>query len=508
MFDWNDFFHRHRDPFIEEWVRRLKNHVSEHYLSRPVEELFGTVGQAYDANYHVIVNDDYSYINEFIDVITKLRLDAGFPLNDVQMAFELFRNIVLPYVIDECPKDDLPSGLQKVNTCLAYTIHRFSVHFQNMHKRHLQEYAATLERDVKERTDELQNSEQKYKSLVNEMNDGYIVMQGDIISLVNPAFCKMHGYRSREVVGKPFTYFISPASRDNVMDIIRRNLNGLPSSHVCEYYRMTKEGERLPTEITVRRSFYNNDQYSLCLCRDITERVRMEQKMREAERMAYIGKITASLSHEIRNPLSAVKMNLQLLTKKADLVGNNERRLEISVKQVHRLERILTELLDFAKPMSFNLQPIRINHIITECAELFETKCQDKGIALEISLDQRIPLFQGDPEKIEQVVINLLLNAIDSSKRGGAINISSQLKNENGNAEAEILVGDEGECIPENRLTDIFKPFYTTKNKGTGLGLANVKRIADALGGRVAVQNRSPRGVVFNVSLPLGDHHG
>ena len=119
MFDWNDFFHRHRDPFIEEWVRRLKNHVSEHYLSRPVEELFGTVGQAYDANYHVIVNDDYSYINEFIDVITKLRLDAGFPLNDVQMAFELFRNIVLPYVIDECPKDDLPSGLQKVNTCLA-----------------------------------------------------------------------------------------------------------------------------------------------------------------------------------------------------------------------------------------------------------------------------------------------------------------------------------------------------------------------------------------------------
>lgn len=507
-FNWDKFSRRHRDKIIAEWVRRLKTEVSWHYSSRPKKELWGTVKKAYDANCRVIVNNDYRFINRFIDEITKMRLEAGFPLDDVQKAFELYRNIVLPILIDESSKEDLNPNISRINNCLAYTIYRFSDHFQKMHKKHLQDYANRLEEDVRIRTAELQESERKYKGLVEEINDGYLVINNDVIAFVNPAFCSMHGYRLNEVISRPFSIFIDPKSRKKVMDIIKKNLCNLPAPNVFEYNRLTRDGRSLPTEITVKPTSYKDVRYNICLCRDITERVRMEKKIREAERMAYIGQITASLSHEIRNPLSAVKMNLQILKKNSGLQGNDKRRIDISVREVNRLEGILQELLDFAKPLSITPRPAMVNSIISECVELLEIKCQEKRLMINMDLDPEIPVIQADPEKIEQVVINLLLNAIDSSDSGGCIMITSRFRRISGFSKAEIIIEDDGVCIPENRLTDIFKPFYTTKTKGTGLGLANVKRIAEAHGGSVEVKNRVPCGAAFRVSLPVGEDHG
>ena len=271
-----------------------------------------------------------------------------------------------------------------------------------------------------------------------------------------------------------------------------------------EYMRLTKEGKLFPTEIMARITNYENRLSTIGICRDITERVKMEQRMREAERMAYIGQITASLSHEIRNPLSAVKMNLQILKKNQQIQGNDQRRIDISVREVMRLEGILKELLDFAKPLQLKISDFNINSILSAAVELLEVKFDQKQVAVFQSFDSEIPAMQADGEKLGQAFINLLLNAFEASEPKSTIWIYTHYRpNDHPHSRIEVIIEDEGQGLCEKHLSEIFEPFFTTKTKGTGLGLTNVKRIAEAHGGKITVSSREPRGASFRVNLPV-----
>ncbi|MCF8126756.1 MAG: RsbRD N-terminal domain-containing protein, partial [Desulfotignum sp.] len=171
-FSFKTLLHRHRDRIIREWRDRLRKEVSDHYTRRDPDELAVTTARAYDAFAQVLADNDYTAVNRFINEITKVRLESGFPLDDVQKAFELFRQIIVPVLVDESSRSFLSRNIEQVNTCLAYTIHRFSNHFQKMHETCLKEYADRLERDVAARTVQLKESEHKYKTLVEEISDG------------------------------------------------------------------------------------------------------------------------------------------------------------------------------------------------------------------------------------------------------------------------------------------------------------------------------------------------
>ncbi len=506
-FSWEDFLHRHRGAVIDEWVKRLKTEVSDHYAQRTAKELNTTVGNAYDSFGAVITDNDYTRINAFINEITKIRLEAGFPLDDVQKAFELFREIITPHLVAECPQEDLSPNLERTNRCLAYTIHRFSNHFQRMHEKYLKEYAHRLEQDVRARTAELRESEYKYKTLVEEINDGFLVIDRETIAFVNQSFCRMHGYEMDELVSQSFLSLVAQESRVKVAAVINSRNRKEPESGMFGYNRLTKAGKVLPTEVTFRPVLFKNKKYKLFLCRDITKRVAMEKRVRDAERLAYIGHITASLSHEIRNPLSSVKMNLQILGKNEGFRGNDKRRLEISEREIMRLEGILQELLDFAKPLSLNFAPIRITPVIYACVELMEMKFREKSIDCLVDLDAGLPVILADQGKLEQVIINLVLNAIDSVDKVGTIRINAGRHQSEDRSFVRITVADDGNSIPEEHLTRIFKPFYTTKTTGTGLGLANVQRIVDGHKGFVEVNNVRPLGVAFKVFIPVGEEH-
>lgn len=503
-----DFHRRNREKIIEEWVSRLSSDVGNRYSERPCEELFSTCSEAFEANFRVLVNNDFTYINTFIDKITQMRLEAGFPLSDVQMAFELYRIIVIPLLARETTIDEFHECIASVNNCLAYTIHRFSDHFQNMHEKKILEHNLRLEEEVRVRTTELKESELKYKTLVEEINDGYFVIQDEVIVFANHAYCQMHGYTLDEVIGRNFNKFVDPESRKKVFDIYSRSLVKKSPPRSFEYLRLTREGKSYLTEILAKTTRYENRLSSIGICRDITERVKMEQRVREAERMAYIGQITTSLSHEIRNPLSAVKMNLQILKKNPQLRGNDKRRTDISVKEVIRLERILAELLDFARPLRLKLRSSNVNEILSSCVELLEMKFREKGLSVSKSLESGMPDLRADGEKLGQAFINLLLNAIEASQQGGKISVKSLYYQNGPDARVDIIINDEGRGISKEHITEIFKPFVTTKSKGTGLGLTNVKRIVEAHGGNVEVKNRRPQGVFFRVCFPTGRDYG
>ena len=133
-FDLAEFHDRHRDEIIREWVRLLHTEVSENYSRRSIDELTGTVTGAFLADYHVMIHDDYTYLDRFIEKITRMRLGAGFALSDVQKAFEFYRKIVVPILAKETKIEEFQRSISKINTCLAYTIHRFSDLFQKMHE--------------------------------------------------------------------------------------------------------------------------------------------------------------------------------------------------------------------------------------------------------------------------------------------------------------------------------------------------------------------------------------
>ena len=507
-FDLGEFHRRKRTEVIREWVTRLHTEVGDQYSKRPVKELQKTVSGAYDANYHAIVYGDYRKLNQFIQKITRLRLEAGFLLSDVQKAFEIYRAVILPLLAGEVTMEEWSDCVTKINGCLAYTIHRFSDHFQNMHERKILEQNRKLEEDVKTRTSELCESELKYKTLVEEINDGYFVIQDEMIVFANRAYCQMHGYTLEEVLGEKYTRFVAPESLEKVIEIYNKSHKSRSASGTFEYLRRHKDGRSLPTEITAKVTRYENRFSNIGICRDISKRVEMERRMRDAERMVYVGHITTSLSHEIRNPLSAVKMNLQILSKNSQLNDNDQRRINISVKEVIRLEGILAELLDFAKPVQMDFKVCKVNRLISSYMELIKMRIKEEGFRTALMLDPHVPDIEIDGEKLGQAFMNLLLNAIEASPKGGRIFVRSRYHNGKGPRKIEISVMDDGYGIPEEFAGEIFKPFFTTKSKGTGLGLANVKRIIEAHGGRIEVGNRKPSGAVFRVFLPVGENHG
>jgi len=507
-FEWEDFQKRHREEIVLEWAKRLKHDVSRFYTRRSSQELRWTTGNACDSFGAMIARNDYTPINRFIHEITKIRLGEGFPLEDVQKAFELYRQIILPILVKESPTHLVCQNIEAVNRGLAYTIHRFSHHFQKKHETYLKKYAQQLERDVAARTAELTESELKYKTLVEEISDGYLVLDKERIAFVNPAFYRMHGYKVTDRLKKSFLFFVAKASLEKVSQIITQEIKKGTEPEAFEYLRLTREGECLPTEINFRRSQFQGQAYNLCIVRDITKRVQMEKQSREFERMAYIGELTTSLSHEIRNPLSSIKMNLQILGKNIMLKGNDRQRIQISEREINRLERILKELLDFAKPMPLKLTKTHINQVVCSCVELLEIKFYRKSIDYKIHVDSSLNEIPADKGKIEQMVINLLLNALDSVDDFGKIRILTQKKTKQGKPFAMIRVEDDGKGISKELLPHIFEPFYTTKATGTGLGLANVKQIATAHKGQVQLIDLKNSGAAFEVFLPMGETNG
>jgi PAS domain S-box-containing protein len=493
---------KNREQIVDEWIYRLHTEVSERYRGRPVDELFHTVSRANEANFAVLIHNDFSKINDHIRWITNLRLKGGFSLSEVQSAYELYRTVLLPALPNELDENDLQGALRQINYCLFYTITKFSNYFQTLHEKHLRDYAQNLEGEVEKRTKELAESESKYRVLVEEINDGYFVNQNGRIVFANQAYCDLHGYSSKEMIARPYTDFIAPKSLPMVRRLYEKRMAGEDTEDLYIYLRRHKNGSTLPTENKVKRILYQGEYAVAGICRDITERMETEKRIRESERLAHIGKLTTSLAHEIRNPLSSVKMNSQIILKNSDFSGNDKKRMEIIVNEISRLERILDEMLDFAKPVKLNLEPSSINSVMDACLEIMDARIRERGIAVRKLCRRRLPRILIDHEKIEQAILNVLLNAVEILPEGGNIEIVTKQLRGNGGA-IQVEISDDGPGISKEDLPYVFDPFFSNKKKGTGLGLSNMKKIIEAHGGKASVSLQKPHGTQVSLTIPF-----
>ncbi len=230
------------------------------------------------------------------------------------------------------------------------------------------------------------------------------------------------------------------------------------------------------------------------------EELRLKEKLRKAEHLSAIGEMTAGISHEIRNPLGIITSSAGLLKKKMEKLNISKTIPDIIVEESDRLNNIIKDFLDFAKPMTPDIRPCYIEDIIEKNISFLMLEIQNQGFEIEKNISQNLPQIMADSSALYQAFLNILLNSCQAmSKNKGKIIITIFLEDKN----IILLFKDQGKGIKHDELEKIWTPFFTTKEKGTGLGLGIVKNIIESHAGKIEISNRKVQGVQVKITLPI-----
>jgi two-component system sensor histidine kinase PilS (NtrC family) len=238
------------------------------------------------------------------------------------------------------------------------------------------------------------------------------------------------------------------------------------------------------------------------VCQDLSSIKQMEERMRQADRLAAIGRLSANIAHEIRNPLASVSGAIEVLARDIPPDPTRERLVEIVLSESARLNQLISDFLEYARPAP--LAPIEVNasRVLDDVLVLLEHRRLPDNLKVVREYDERL-LVRADPQQLRQAIWNLCLNAVQSMPEGGELRVTGRLLDGGGGpARVHIGIVDTGYGIAETDLPHIFEPFYSTKPEGSGLGLAMVYRVVQEHGGEIDVRSTVRGGTTFTLSLP------
>ncbi len=232
-----------------------------------------------------------------------------------------------------------------------------------------------------------------------------------------------------------------------------------------------------------------------------------QRKLIQAEKLASIGRIAATIAHEIRNPLTSVKLNIQKVLFGPNLESKEKEHLVLTQEGIEQIEKFIRELLDFTRVSELRLERFSLQEIITSAVKLLEDGFREKRLDLKVELDAELPPLTVDGDKIRQVFLNLLRNAQEAVEPGGRVEIKAERVVVAGKPWVRVLVSDDGCGIPEKDWENVFEPFFTTKSSGFGLGLANARKIVEQHHGQVRIIKKEGKGTCFEIILLGGVDH-
>ena len=235
---------------------------------------------------------------------------------------------------------------------------------------------------------------------------------------------------------------------------------------------------------------------------DITRLLEMEEQIRRQERLATVGSLAAGIAHEIRNPLASLSGSIQMLQGELELQGDHKHLMDIVLRETDRLNNIVTEFLDYARPRSNQLEQISLASLLEETITLFRNSREFREDIVIICDISPAIVITGDPQRLRQVFWNLLINAAQATQNGGTITVSATSGAGIDADEATIRILDSGMGIASEHLEHIFDPFFTTKPAGTGLGLAIAYRIIEDHNGTIDVKSEEGKGTAVIINLP------
>jgi len=342
----------------------------------------------------------------------------------------------------------------------------------------------------------LNQMDERYKLLVENSLDTIGILRGDRWGFVNAAGLRMFEAESaNDLLGKSVYSFL-PAKAHNDFRERLHNLVFVGSGKPTEQEWFTLKGKVLHTEIVETMTTLNNEPAIQIIIRDISERKKNEELLINSEKLYVAGQLAAGIAHEIRNPLTSLKGFLQLIVSGRK---SNNSYYDIMNAELDRIEDIVSELLMLSKPQVYELGYQDLRVMMRDTVTLLETQAILHNIALEAEYGTEPLWIYGVENQVKQVFINVIKNAIEAMSDGGAIGIKLSREHDS----VVVRIRDEGPGIGEDQLAKMGQPFYTTKEKGTGLGLMVSYKIVDNHQGKIDVKSELGKGTLFEITLPF-----
>lgn len=377
----------------------------------------------------------------------------------------------------------------------------------------LREYSSVLKEILDERSRALKKSETMFMSLFRNANDGIMIRKVDgIIMAVNQRVCEIHGYDDEEMKGMSVYDFILEENRAIFRERQNRLLQG--EALLYETTHRRKDGGTVDLEVSTKAFEINGEMVIQSFHRDITEKKRLQAQLLHFQKVETIGTLAGGIAHDFKNSITVILSFAELILQYEEAYPEVASYARIIEQSARKASLTVSRLLSFARKDTFKPEPFQANSLLRDTITIF-SKLIKKNIEIREEFTEPLPPIVGDTGQIEQVIMNLLINARDAMMNGGELIIrTSHSVLDTGSLSIpalirkgdyiHITIEDQGAGISEENLPHIFKPFFTTKEKGhgTGLGLAIVYGIIKDHNGYITVDSTKGKGTVFDIYLP------
>jgi PAS domain S-box-containing protein len=317
------------------------------------------------------------------------------------------------------------------------------------------------------------------------------------IIMVNKATASLFGETIQHLIGRKcyeaFNKASEPCQNCPVTETIR---SGKPSHHVGTNALINRTIEEYTYPI-----YDSSGNLSLVINYgiDVTDKIKMQKQLLQADKMASLGTLAAGIAHEIRNPMATINLNTQILLRDLELSQEHQVYMLDIQKEVKKIERIISEILEFSKPRPAHLIETAINEVVQSVHDLTRVQLRKYGIKVHLDLDDSLPPVLIDTAQISQVVINLVINAMQAMSEGGDLTISTFKAPKSGRV--TLSVTDTGVGIPQENIDKIFDPFFTNKPEGTGLGLAIARQLLEKNQATIQLESKVGEGTTFSIQF-------
>lgn len=349
--------------------------------------------------------------------------------------------------------------------------------------------------------EQLRASEAKWRAVIDSAIDGIIVIDTiGRIEAFNPAAAQMFGYAEGEVIGQNVKLLMPSPYRERHDSYLQAYLRTGAAKIIGKGRDVTgrrKDGTTFPLHLSVGETVSGGERRFTGILHDLTDRVALETRLREQSALAKLGEMAAMIAHEIRNPLAGIRGAVQVIGGRLPAGNTDAPMMKEIVSRIDSLNAMMTDLLLFAKPPTPHRRPTDVVSLVRGTADLLARDLDTKEVAIEVS--GSAPPVPADADMLKMVIQNLLINGAHAMHGHGTIRVGV-IEVESG---CRISIADAGPGIPAEIREKIFAPFFTTKARGTGLGLPTAKRFIEAHNGRIMVDCPTSGGTTVVVHLPL-----
>jgi two-component system sensor histidine kinase AtoS len=368
--------------------------------------------------------------------------------------------------------------------------------------------------ELRRRFEELSDLKGYTDNILNSITSGIITLDldGRVVTL-NPAAEHLTGLSAAEAAGKYFAEVFAHAPE--VVEILIETLANRAGVAMASPKLRRPDDSEIPVEITTAplTGAEGKDLGVVGIFRDLTAVRQLENQLRRADRLASLGTLAAGLAHEIKNPLTSFRTFTQLLPQKFGDTRFLETFQRVIPRELERINAIVEGLLDLARPIKLVFETVHVSDLLNRALELYADRIETKVITVVREFAPDVPPVKADPEHLYRVLVNLAANALDAMERGGRLTLRTAWAEPSDlmlspcrspeTAWVKVEVEDTGSGIPPSAAAKIFTPFFTTKERGTGMGLATAYKIVEDHGGRITFRSTPGAGTTFTLLLPL-----